>query len=363
MSAARLVKATVRSPFGNDYGAIWNALTSAECVLDAEGAAAKDPDMRELNIDRKVVRTTDKQARLLLAAAIACTADLDDRTRNELGLYLGLPTVDEPMPQLAAVADWHEERGRTPLAEHFKRHSAPLGWLAMLNSSAAAHVSTRLGITGCNGVYSPFADAGLNALIDALIAVVDHECGQALVGAVAPKHDPMLAVQYANWCEREYALPPTEASTCVLVSRDERYVGARMLGFARGFAPMPWNETAASDVVARALLMAGLSPSQIGWTLCTFAWNHAQAVSMRAALTPFASTAASLPLELALGRMGPAAPLLALGLGMHGLERGESLHFDDNALVAMRPLVQRNFLIVAVSPQGQCAAVVIGDGL
>jgi hypothetical protein len=361
MSTACLAMATVRSPFGKDYGAIWSALTSGGYTLNAEGASANDPDMRELGIDRRIIRTTDKQARLLLAAAIACTADFDDQTRNAFGLYLGLPTVDEPMPQLAAVADWHEDRGRTPLAEHFKRHSAPLGWLAMLNSSAAAHVSTRLGIMGCNGVYSPFADAGLNALIDATIAVADQECAQALVGAVAPKHDPMLTIQYTNWCSNEYALPPTEASACVLVSRDGSEADARVLGFARGFAPMPWDEKAASDVVARALFLAGLSPSQIGWVLCTSAWSYAQAAAIRAALAPFASTAASLPLELILGRTGPAAPLLALGLGLYGLERGESLHLVDDTGVATRPMAQRNLLIVAVSPQGQCAAVVIGD--
>lgn len=360
MNGIRISQATLRSPFGSDYASLWNALTSGACVYSDAGAAAKDPEPHELGIDRRALRTTDKQARLLLAAAIECADGLDDQARTQCGMYLGLPTVDEPMPQLGAVADWHEDRGRTPLVDHFKRHSAPLGWLGMLNSSAAAHVAARLRISGCNGVYSPFADAGLNALFDAAIAVAADECAQALVGAVAPKHDPMLRIQHANWCAPEHLLPPTEASACALVSRCEAPNGARLLGFARGFAPMPWHEDTVSEVVARALEMANCTPSQVGWTLSTAAWNPAQAAALQTTLAAFAGHGAALALEAALGRSGPAAPLIALGLALHGLERGEVLHENAHGAIVPRAIGLRNLLIVAVSPLGQCAAVVIG---
>lgn len=361
MNAVRIDRPTLRSAFGGDYAALWAVVAAGDGVRNEQGAAAKDPDLRELGIDRKVARMTDKQARLLMAAAIECIAEVDESARAQCGLYIGVPTVDEPMPQLAAVADWHEERGRTPLAEHFKRHSAPLGWLAMLNSSAAAHVSTRLRITGSNGVYSPFADAGLNALIDAAAAIVDGDCVQALVGAVAPKLDPMLTVQYAHWCAPGQRLPPSEASACVLLSRSEAGDGVCLRGYARGFAPMPWDETVVSEVVAQALAMAGLASTQIGWALSAGGWNAAQDAALRAALAGFALTGAALPVESALGRLGPAAPLLALGLGLHGLQRSEALHAADSGEIDSRAMTQRNVLIVAVSPQGQCVAVVIGD--
>lgn len=361
MRPVRISNPTVRSALGTDYGALWNAFAT-NAARGAVGASAEDPGMGELGIDRRVVRTTDKQARLLLAAAIECIDAMPDEARPQCGVYLGLPTVDEPMPQLAAVVDWHEERGRSPLAEHFKHHSAPLGWLAMLNSSAAAHVSTRLRLTGCNGVYSPFGDAGLNALIDAAIAVAEGECAQALVGAVAPKHNPMLDVQYANWCDIGYRLPPSEASACALLSHVGADGGPCVLGFARGFTPTPWNGDAQIDVLAtRALAMAGLTREDIGWTIATSPWNEAQSVALEHGLAPFAKTSAVLRIECALGRLGAVAPIIAVGLGVYGLTCGSAWSDDADDTLVVRALERSNVLIIAISPLGQYAAVVIGS--
>ncbi len=363
MNAICINRPTVRCAYGRDYTALWAALAIESSIVgdQDQDIAAEDPSMQELGMDRRSARSTDKQARLLLAAAIACIGDMEEQERANCGLYLGVPTVDEPMPQLAAVADWHEQRGRSPLAEHFKCHSAPLGWLAMLNSSAAAHISMRLSLRGCNGVYSPFADAGLNALIDAAIAVADGESAFALVGAVAPKHDPLLVIQYIHWRAPEYRLPSVEVSACALISRAKNRGDTTLRGFARGFAPMPWdNDQTVVTIAMQALAMAGLQPEQIGWMLTTAAWNLSQDVGLRSAMRHLARSSAVLSVEHVFGCMGPAAPMVALGLGLHGIELGQAWDVDSDSRLHLRTLAHSNVLIVTVSPLGQCVAVIIG---
>lgn len=368
MIPVRLTNATIRSGFGNDYGDLWRSFGSdtrplAQRAID--DLAAHDPKWTELAIDRKTARATDKQSRLLLAAAIECADAVEEAQRALCGLYLGLPTVDEPVPHMSALQDWHEDCGRTPLSEHLKRHTAPLAWLSMLNSSAAAHVSARLRITGPMAVYSPFGDAGLNALIDAALAVADGECSQALVGAVSPKHDPILTVQYAHWCTPDQRVPLAEASACLLLSStgdDEVSVDDTicMHGYARGFEPTPWRDHASiARGIESAIAMAGLAANDIGWVLMPSAWNAAQQQALSAVTASFVSTAAVLPVERVLGRLGPAAPVLAAGLVMQGLKCGYALHCEGSEL-QQRALRTRNCLVVALGPHGQYAVTVIG---
>lgn len=363
-----LRNSAIRSALGDHADAVWSALASPPApeampgVVDGMRALyASEPQLTALGIDRKLARTMEKQARMMLATAATCLADESDGRGAERGLYLGLPTVDEPIPGMVALENWHADRGREPIGAHLQRETPPFSGLSMLNSSAAAHIAATLRMTGSLAVYSPFADAGLNALVDGACAVADGECTDALIGAVSPKIDPMLPLQYQRWTEPGMTLAAGEACASLLASpagddADE----ARLLGYARGYASLPWNDDGGPlpALIAQALSMAERHAGQVGWIVHSAPWRSCQRRALDAALTTCWPMALPprLDVERSFGRIGPAATTLAASLALQALQRGEC-HDNESRRCA---LTQPTVLVIAMAPHGQCGVIVIG---
>ncbi|UXI69103.1 beta-ketoacyl synthase N-terminal-like domain-containing protein [Tahibacter amnicola] len=370
-----LRRPSIRSAFGNDWQQVIASLASPPPLqappwpdahtLGIEGVrAAGEPDLKSLGLDRKLSRTMEKQSRLMLAAAADTAGIAEVEQRAQTGLYLGLPMVDEPIPTWSALQNWHEDGRRTPFGVHLQRETPPFSGLSMLNSSAAAHIASTLRISGSLAVYSAFADAGLNALIDGACAVAEGDCDEALVGAVSPKLDPLLPVQLAAWDLSPARLPPAEAAGCVMLEHAAAEDDVLLLGYARGFERHRLQgEEVLGSLIDAALAMASRRNEDIGWLLYSAPWHSAQVVALGRVLDARwqLDTPPRFAVERVFGRLGPAAALVAANLAVTGLREGRCWSSNGRAAEA-RPLVARNALVITLAPLGQCAVAVLGGG-
>ncbi|MFI1567982.1 beta-ketoacyl synthase N-terminal-like domain-containing protein [Streptomyces sp. NPDC020490] len=323
----------------------------------------EDPDAALLGVDRRVLRTTEKQARLALLGARLTKVAAPGVRGERCGLFLGLPTVDQELlalkhaDALRAVAGSPDE-----VARLYSRATPPFGALEHLNSTAAAHVSAAHGLTGATAVYAPFSDAGLNALVDGVLSVAEGESDAALVGAVAPRIHPLLPLRYRalGWLGG----PLGEATAFLMAERSTADApGVRLAGYARGFAPDPAaRSTALAAVARRAIRMAGTHADGIGWVLTDGALTEEAARAQESALhyvfigvdrpPPAVGT------EDRLGNTGPAQPLIHALLGMRALETGRCLSPGTSGLVEA-PMPRPRVLLLAAGPLGQVGAVVL----
>src|SRR5690606_16605351 len=233
LHTVRLSAPAVYTATGTDPAALWEALvagkdTSSPCEhlagpwppLD-NVFLVDDPDAATLGVHRRVLRTSEKQARMALyGARLALAGPAADGPVGgpDWGLYLGLPTVDEELLRLDALQRLHKIAGQPgEVAALYGREVPPFSGLSHLNSTAAAHISAAFGLMGAMAAYSPFSDAGLQALIDGVLSVAEGENEAAVIGAVSPKVHPLLFAQYENLGSNGAA--PGEGSAFLLARR------------------------------------------------------------------------------------------------------------------------------------------------
>ena len=303
--------------------------------------AVEEPTLSELGMDRRVMRTMEKQAKMAVhAAGLALRGDelagATDKAR--FGLYLGLPTVEDPVPPWPVLQAMHAQGLQRLTTELCLRETPPFSALSDLNSSAGAQVSARFGMTGSMGFFSPGADAGLQAVVEAALSVAEGESDAALAGGVAPKLNPLLMLQqkHFGWFADPSRIPGEGAALLTLSAQPDPQEGARIKvgGHARGFAlSRPW-ERRRGEVAAQALTMAGLQAGDVGWTV-----------------------GAELPWPWC-GDMGPASPVLALLLAAHGLRLRRRL-CTEAGIVREEAMASPHALVTAQGPEGQCVAVVL----
>ncbi|KUL53981.1 beta-ketoacyl synthase [Streptomyces sp. NRRL F-4489] len=329
-----------------------------------------DPDAATLGVHRRVLRTSEKQARMALHGARLALAGPSERGPvggPGWGLYLGLPTVDEELLRFEALERLHKA-AESPgeVAALYGREVPPFSGLSHLNSTAAAHISAVCGLTGAMAAYSPFSDAGLTALIDGVLSVAEGENEAALIGAVSPKVHPLLYVQYEElgW---NGAVPGEGAAFLLAQRAGDGAPGARLAGYGRAFGAAGEDRAAAiAEAVHAALEAAGTDAAGIGWVLPDSAWSAEAARAQEAALDRVFAGVGQRPApftaERATGVLGPAHPLAHTLLALHGLATGRRLAADGGA-VREEPLPAPRALVLACGARGQvCAAVLEGAG-
>ncbi len=346
---------------GQGMEAIWRAFAQGQRRLSdlpcpavpgtawSEAFTVDEPTLADAGIDRKVLRTMEKQARMAVQGAhlaLQGSAAFDAADKARVGLYLGLPMVDDPVPPWPVLQAMHEQGLQVMDTELCLRETPRFSALSDLNSSAAAHVANRFGMTGAMGICSPHADSGLQAFVEAVLSVAEHENDAALAGAVSPKINPLLMLQYEHrgWlADADHR--PGEGAAFVLVSASAGCGPAiRVSGLARGFALDPAaTEARRNGVAAQALAMAGVHTSELGWTLGA----------------PHGGTTPTLDLRAWCGDMGPALPLLAVLMAAYGLRYGQRLEARDFAPPSEEAMPERHALVQAQGPEGQCVAVVL----
>ncbi|MGV0664301.1 beta-ketoacyl synthase N-terminal-like domain-containing protein [Mycobacteroides chelonae] len=322
--------------------------------------AVPDPDASTLGIHRKALRTTVKQTRLAMYGAQLSLKGISDVGRPEWGAYLGLPMVLSPLlpqcdtPDLGKVAQDPEK-----IAELYLRDIPPFFALTDSNNTVAGHIAILFGLTGPTSVYSPFSDAGMQALIEGALAVAEGDCETALVGAVSPSISPWLALQYDD-LEWNGAIPG-EAAAFFSVGQSSDVV---LTGYSRAFATSQTRPKVLAETLRNALRMAELSVEDVGWILADSPWTDEVAQAQHAAISGvFNDQAPVFSAEQAIGVTGPAQPLVHVLLARHGLLRGLRLlpaNGNGDDAVAEESLSNNQAVVVlSCGVQGQVCAVVV----
>ncbi|GAA2327025.1 beta-ketoacyl synthase [Streptomyces caniferus] len=385
LDAVRLTAPGLYTAAGADPAAVWEALVAGKDTSRPYEALAgtwpgadavflvDDPDAAALGVHRRVLRTSEKQARMALYGARLSLAGRGPVGGERWGLYLGLPTVDEELLRFTALDGLRQAAGSPDrVAALFAREVPPFSGLSHLNSTAAAHISAAFGLTGAMAAYSPYADAGLEALIDGVLSVAEGENEAAVVGAVSPKIHPLLFPQYEElgW----NGATPGEGAAFLLAAgardvpvQDAPDHGgspsARLAGYGRAFGADGDERTAAiTGAVRTALEMARTDADGIGWLLPDAVWTAEGERAQRAALDEVFADAVERPAvigtERATGVLGPAHPLAHVLLALHGLAGGRRLAAAGGA-VREEALPTPRALVLACGARGQVCAVVL----
>lgn len=334
----------------------------------AEAFAAAEPDLRSSVYDRKALRTMDKQARLALAAAITCGAGLEpfaDPAR--VGLFMGMPTVEEPVPSWEALAELGPDPAdRAAMLQTFLTSTPPMTGLILLNSTACSHVASQFGVTGPTGVFSPWADAGLQALVEAAWSIVEGDNNRALVGGAAPTLNPFLYLHYEAQGllgQGEALPPPGEGAAFVALRGGEPEAGAAVLsGYARLFEPDPAQAAAArARCIEAALESAAVTAAEVGWVLFD---PHCGRAGVAAELSALQAVFGGLPplgaWHEAVGHLGPAQPVLNVAAAAEALGGAGRVVCDGAGRCLGRETAPlRHVLINASGFEGQFACLVM----
>ena len=94
---------------------------------------------------------------------------------------------------------------RQDYADRLLHDTKPLIVLTLLNSSAGSHISELTGISGVNAMFSPMADAGAQALIEAYFSIKEFKCKDALVAAGSQKVTPWYCLTYRELLSQRYS--------------------------------------------------------------------------------------------------------------------------------------------------------------
>jgi hypothetical protein len=327
----------------------------------AETFAVPDPDAATLGVHRKTLRTTAKQTRLAMYGAQLSLHEISDLDGPEWGLFLGLPTVLNPLVPKNLLPQ-QDEIALSPaeVAELYLRELPPFFALTDSNNIMAGHIAIRFGITGPTAVYSPFSDAGMQALIDGALAVAENDCDKALVGAASPQISPWQAMQYQDlgW---NGASAPGEAAAFLVAEHGGEIA---LTGYSRAFAAGPTRREVVADTLRNAIQMAGLSRADVGWVLADSSWTDEVAQAQHTAIGDvFGDDVPVFSTERAIGITGPAQPLVHVLLARHGLLNGLRLVPPDdgsrNAATQEALPRQKAVVTLGCGVHGQVAAVVL----
>lgn len=360
---------------GGDVASIWSAMAAGERNLSPlpcpafdtwpwpEVFLASEPSAADLNVDRKLLRTMEKQAKLTLfgaAAALAACPLAAGADMSRIGLYLGLPTVDEAIPPWPLLKAMHEARTTRFDSEMLHREVPAFFGLSTLNSNACAHIAGTFGMAGSMGAWSPFADAGLTAAIEGALSICNGENMEALVGACSPKINPLLLLQYEHlgWHGQPQRVPGEGVAFLTLGASSRSTLPVRLSGYARGFIGADIKAAQViTSVLETALAMACITAHQLDWVLPGVGCDAEMAVLAHLAEdTPLARGCSA----QACGSLGPAAAVLNLLLAAHAIRAGKRLHYCAPGQPQPEQQVRvRHVLVSARGPEGQYAAVIV----
>ncbi|MES2818095.1 MAG: beta-ketoacyl synthase [Pseudomonadota bacterium] len=253
-----LIDAAMLNAVGRVCGDLYGALPEAQPVPFAPDRLAHfiaPPRLAGELFDRKIQRSVEPQGLRLLdcVARLAPTLGALQLRPERIALTAAIPEVDAPSPCWDAV----EAIARQPdkLLGQLFANTPPLHALTLLNSSVMAYVAEALRCNGPMGGYCSQTNAGLDALIEAVVQISEDRADAALVVSSSPNITPALYLregpEAAEACYGEGAaalLLAAEPSASAPLS-------VRIAGFARGYCVVQERV----EAVARRVLEQALS--------------------------------------------------------------------------------------------------------
>ncbi len=215
---AVLTATGVVSAVGDSTTTVWEALLAAKSGIgpitgfDASAfacstaAEVRSSALQQLGINPKETRIMNTHSFMLMKCAIEAYErggiGLSGFPPEKIGFYAGLGMVDYEVPQiLPAVVKSLKPDGKVDYRAFYTgayREIYPLWPLSMLNNIALSQAAIRLQIKGENVVFSPHADSGAQALIEAVRAVAEGKAAAVVAGGVSEKVTPSSIARGVN---------------------------------------------------------------------------------------------------------------------------------------------------------------------
>ncbi|MCC6077433.1 beta-ketoacyl synthase [Pseudomonas sp. GCM10022188] len=219
--------------------------------------------------DRKIQRSVEAQGLRLLhcAARLAPALRALELPSERVALTAAIPEVDAPSPCWDAVEAIQREPDR--LLPQLFANTPPLHALTLLNSTVMAYVAEALQCNGPMGAYCSQANAGVDALIEAVMQIAENKADAALVVSSSPNLTPALYLR-----DGDPASGPVrgEGAAALLLTAapapGARQMTVRVAGLARGYvADETRAEAVAAQVLAKVLKAERLAPSDVDMLL------------------------------------------------------------------------------------------------
>jgi 3-oxoacyl-[acyl-carrier-protein] synthase II len=300
----------VISGLGNSKSAVWPALLSGKSSVGPlrgfpsnefegiSGSRVRGLDSARLGLPPRMTRLMDLPSLMLMTCASDALAEAKLHRGvlpgEAMAFFAGMGMVDYEFSQLLpAVEKSQTVDGKLDYSRFFAegyREIYPLWPLSMLNNVGFCQIAIGLGILGENAVFAGQADAGFQALVEALWSLRKKRARAAVVGGVSGRISPFSLARaelagtlepsgnqentgcgpFSRW--RSGTVPGEGCGVLVLESRSAAMDRggsfiARIPGYgfacqAEGDSSNP-TETAIAAAAEQAISRAGLSPSAI----------------------------------------------------------------------------------------------------
>ncbi len=405
------------SSLGSTPSETWDALVSNQCGVkqiedfNSEGfecntaAQVQGLNAEKLNVHPRDSRIMDKHSYMLLKASRDAFnhSGLNNGSvaSEEIGYFAGMGMVDynieDLLPSTLKSLDSKKELDLDRFFSHAYQEIHPLWPLSMLNNISFCQVAIDMDIKGENTVFSPHADSGAHAIIEAYNSVAEEKSLIALAGGVSEKVSP-LSVTRALLS----GILNKEGTTCMPFgknrkgsilgegcgiialelqsSAEKRNVPchAALTGYGSAFeaeneSPCP-TPKAISRSMEDAIKYAGLKPSEIDLIIAhgdgTFQGDKNETDAINRTFTDCIDQINVYSSKAALGHLLAGAPATDIILGIHIMKNGiipaihnampqdEKIRFNTVTEGPLTTNVKR-ILINSCSSEGQCASLII----
>ncbi len=313
-----------------------------------------DDDLKSLGAGRIVRKTSERQSRWVIGTAVKTwQAFSSAKDLSQVGLFLGVGIVDcEDDDTPYSTAETLSGYTADALSE-----TKPLAGLTVLNSTAASHIANILGITGVNSVFSPYADAGAQAIIEAFYNIQEGKCEHALVAGGSQKVTPWYFLSYRHFFKKftQYAPCATESASAVIVSNESAGAGVTLLGVQRAFVNNDVDAYPGLDTLLSAMGDEKItSPAQV-----IYCGRYGLTEPMQQQLQRYFPTAALCNLEQLIGYTGPAAALHAVQLASAMLAQNKGI--ETSTAIDIKAITATTVLIICHGDQGQICYLLVGE--
>lgn len=375
----------------------------------AVGAQVRGLDPVSLSIPPKMARLTTLPSCMLLKAArdafVEARLDQPTVSGEEISFFAGMGMVDYELEHLTpALSKAQTREGELDISRFLGegyREIYPLWPLSMLNNVGFCQTAISLGIKGENAVFADQADAGAQAIVEGLWAVLEKRTRVALVGGVSPKISPfsltrarLAEMLITSRGDQEMECKPFSrlrsgtvlgegGAVLVLESRSAAIARgapftARVSGYGLACEKAAGShvptERAIADAAKQALGRGGLLPSDVDLVIAHGDGTPAGDLhESRAIGQLFGARASKVPVFSSKGSVGnclAGAPALDMVLAVCMLEHQaipptlncdpveDGIEFDLIRKQSQPARLQR-ILLNANSPEGQCASFVV----
>ena len=312
--------------------------------------------LEELKLFRAVNKTTDKQSRWIIHAGFMTWRNAFGNAKGDsrTGLFLGLATVNyEDATPIYRFTD-HDPQ---TIADTMLQTTNPMSGITLLNTTVCSHLATELQITGANAAFSPHADAGAAALVEAYFSLSEDKCERALCGAGSQKISPWYFWEYESLFgnRNDKTWFPCEAAAFIVAGQTRNGTDGQLLAVKRTSCPQGCVELHGLEDFIIDLHRRELSlPEQI-----IFSGTLDCSDELRGLSRKHFKEINQIFLDSIIGYAGPASTILSVNLALSMLAENAAIDQNKNGWRIFERSLD-TVLVIALGMYGQVYYLLIG---